>query len=143
MKLHWKIAISSIIVLAPFWRLLLLKYHPFACHTVTHFSDASDDSLADYYQTAQQLASQNQTSSTTVTFLAVGDINLSRNVASQILKQNNVTIRFWAWRTILKSTDFNFANLESPIAPAGQRSYWRQLANFWRAGANAQALKRL
>ncbi len=50
-----------------------------------------------------------------VSILAVGDIMLSRNVASKIKKYNNPDYPFLKLKEILKSTDFNFANLESPI----------------------------
>lgn len=143
MKLHWKIVILSIIALAAIAIFVQIKYKPFTSHTtITHFSASSDDSLADYYQTAQQMASQNaQTSTTTATFLAVGDINLSRSVASEIIKQNNVDYPFLGMADVLKSTDFNFANLESPIAPAGKQVIGGNSLIFGAPAANAQALK--
>jgi poly-gamma-glutamate capsule biosynthesis protein CapA/YwtB (metallophosphatase superfamily) len=73
-------------------------------------------SLMDYYQEASSLAS-NQTQTATATFLAVGDIMFSRNVAQQIQETKNPDLLFQNMAGILKSTDFNFANLESPVAP--------------------------
>jgi poly-gamma-glutamate capsule biosynthesis protein CapA/YwtB (metallophosphatase superfamily) len=56
------------------------------------------------------------TTDSKISFLAVGDISLSRNVAAQILKYNNPLLPFKNTANLLKSTDFNFANLESPFS---------------------------
>lgn len=56
------------------------------------------------------------TTNSEVSFLAVGDISLSRNVAAQILKYNNPLLPFKNTANLLTSTDFNFANLESPFS---------------------------
>ncbi|MDD4290543.1 MAG: CapA family protein [Patescibacteria group bacterium] len=50
-----------------------------------------------------------------VSMIAVGDIMLSRGVASKIKKYKNFDYPFLNLKEILKSTNFNFANLESPI----------------------------
>lgn len=82
--------------------------------TVTHFTSPSADSLQDYFQKSQELAQKNsQTASTT--FLAVGDIMLSRNVAAVIQKSGDSNFPFLNFTDILASTDFNFGNLESPF----------------------------
>lgn len=52
---------------------------------------------------------------TTVTFLAVGDIMLSRGVARRIRSANDPLLPFRRLETLLKSTDFNFGNLETPV----------------------------
>lgn len=52
----------------------------------------------------------------TVTFLAAGDISLSRNVAARIKKYKDPLLPFRSLETLLRSTDFNFANLESPFS---------------------------
>lgn len=49
-------------------------------------------------------------------FLAVGDISLSRNIANTITKTNNPNIPFEKIADVLKSVDFTFANLESPFS---------------------------
>lgn len=55
--------------------------------------------------------------STEATFLAVGDIMLSRDVAAQMDKNNkNGNFPFLKIRDLLTSTDFNFGNLESPFS---------------------------
>ncbi|HYF05951.1 MAG TPA: CapA family protein [Patescibacteria group bacterium] len=52
----------------------------------------------------------------TITFLAVGDISLSRNVAQQIKNSGNTFAPFEKMKDILASTDFNFGNLETPFS---------------------------
>lgn len=56
-------------------------------------------------------------SETATTFLAVGDIMLSRDVAKQMSKNgNDPQLPFSNMKDILLSTDFNFGNLESPFS---------------------------
>lgn len=61
----------------------------------------------------QEENNQNQAHAT---FGAVGDIMLSRNVASKINKAKNPLLPFSKLSAILKTNDFNFANLESPFS---------------------------
>lgn len=80
----------------------------------TLYKGVSDGSLEDYYNFGQ---SQKGTDTTEVNFYAVGDIMLSRNVAGQISK--NQKDSYWPFRNLeteLRSTDFNFGNLESPFS---------------------------
>jgi poly-gamma-glutamate synthesis protein (capsule biosynthesis protein) len=80
----------------------------------------ADGSLQDFYNEAQQLTGASQTAATTTTtFLAVGDIMLSRDVAATTIKAADVDYPFANVADLLKSTDFNFANLESPVAAPG------------------------
>ncbi|MDT5122257.1 MAG: hypothetical protein QOC96_1739 [Acidobacteriota bacterium] len=53
---------------------------------------------------------------TAVTFLAVGDIMLSRGVAMAIDRANDPLMPFKRLAPLFKSTDFNFGNLESPVS---------------------------
>ncbi len=53
---------------------------------------------------------------TTVTFLAVGDIMLSRNVAAKMAKAKNPLLPFSQMEELLLNTDFNLGNLESPFS---------------------------
>lgn len=55
-----------------------------------------------------------------VTFLAVGDIMLSRGVTAKMNRANDPLLPFSKMDAILKSTDFNFANLETPISGKDQ-----------------------
>ena len=50
------------------------------------------------------------------TFLAVGDIMLSRGVAGVINRAGDPLVPFSALDKEFLSTDFNFGNLESPIS---------------------------
>jgi poly-gamma-glutamate synthesis protein (capsule biosynthesis protein) len=51
-----------------------------------------------------------------VTFLAVGDIMLSRGVAQVMDGARDPLLPFRHFEAVLKSTDFNFGNLESPLS---------------------------
>ena len=51
-----------------------------------------------------------------VTFLAVGDIMISRGVAKAIDRAGSPLAPFKQMEQIFRSTDFNFANLECPIS---------------------------
>ncbi len=52
-----------------------------------------------------------------ITFLAVGDIMLSRDVAARMVKHGkDGNYPFANIKTLLASTDFNFGNLESPFS---------------------------
>lgn len=90
-----------------------------------NFTATSDKSLEEYYTAAQNLAKTNTLPRQT-TFLAVGDIMLSRSVASAIKKASNPLLPFMNASELLASTDFNFGNLESPLTsnsyfgPSGQ-----------------------
>lgn len=82
--------------------------------TIQHFTESNDNSLADYYNKAQQLAQDQIPTNQQITFLAVGDINLSRNVA--VASGGDPLYPFAGMQTILHSVNFNFANLESPLS---------------------------
>ncbi len=57
---------------------------------------------------------------TRAAFLAVGDIMLSRGVARRIRGANDPLLPFRRLETLLKSTDFNFGNLETPVSGKDQ-----------------------
>ena len=124
MKTTWKILIPIFFALAlllGFVQRQHLADFAFGAKTTTqYFTDSDDKSLADYFQEGLQIRGLgSQPASTTVTFLAVGDINLSRGVATNIQKAGDANLPFLGMADILKSTDFNFANLESPLASTG------------------------
>ncbi len=77
-------------------------------------ADSGDQSLESFFQKSKNIDTAPQTS--TATFLAVGDIMLSRNVAGAIAKANNPLLPFSKLSDLLRSTDFNFGNLESPLS---------------------------
>lgn len=73
-----------------------------------------DKSLQEFYLQAQSLGPQ--TSQTqTATFLTVGDIMLSRNVAEAIKSKGDVNLPFENMTETFNSVDFSFGNLESPL----------------------------
>ncbi len=90
----------------------------FGMHSATYKNSANllDKDLS-YYNTAQELAKHSAPPRQTATFLAAGDIMLSHNVAEEIKKTGDPLLPFAKMSDILKSTNFNFANLESPVAP--------------------------
>ena len=55
------------------------------------------------------------------TFLAVGDIMLSRGVDRAIERSRNPLLPFSGLDGLLRSTDFNFGNLESPVSGNNRR----------------------
>lgn len=96
---------------------ILVLLHAFRDDPLHRTAGPHDRSLADYYQTAQQLRQAPATPLTVrATFLAVGDISLSRAVAAAIQKQQDPSYPFARIRDLLNSTDFNFGNLETPFS---------------------------
>ncbi len=85
---------------------------------LTHIPTNGNKTLVDYWQEATQLTKSKQANNlpTTVTFLAVGDISLSRNIAETIKLKNDPLYPFRNIDALLKSTDFNFGNLETPFS---------------------------
>lgn len=78
--------------------------------------ESGNSSLEDYYNTAKDLKKVKD-QLTEVSFLAVGDIMLSRDVATKM--SANGKDGFFPFRNIeplLESTNFNFGNLESPFS---------------------------
>ncbi len=121
MKIIRKITIPVFILLL-IGGFLVWRHDIFGSRTTISKLPASSGSLNDFYQESRQLSSQNQTTpaAATTTFLAVGDIMLSRYAAVDIQKSGNVDYPFLGMAGVLRSTDFNFANLEGPVAPAAK-----------------------
>lgn len=119
MAKYWKIILAILFALALalgfFQRQNLAKFSFGSRTTVTHFATQSADTLEGYYQKSLELI-RGQNPTTSATFLAVGDINLSRNVAAAIQKSGNPNLPFENMADYLKSADFNFGNLESPFS---------------------------
>lgn len=82
-------------------------------NTLTREETTSSKDLSDYYNQSQQLARGQEP--LTTNFLAAGDISLSRNIAQTIKTTGDTGTPFKGLGALLKSTDFNFANLESPF----------------------------
>ncbi len=66
--------------------------------------------------TNQQPVKNEELKETKATFLAVGDIMLSRGVNQAIEREGNPLLPFSQLDNLLSSTDFNFGNLESPVS---------------------------
>ncbi len=114
-----KIVLAVLFALAVMLGLAQRKFSPdLQTKSLTREQANPEKSLNDYFQEAQQLKSQTaQSTSTSVTFLATGDIMLSRNVATAIQKSGDNDYPFRAVADTLTTSDFNFGNLESPVAP--------------------------
>jgi poly-gamma-glutamate synthesis protein (capsule biosynthesis protein) len=74
--------------------------------------------LDHYYAQSQSLKKNTPTQQEprTVTFLAVGDISLSRGIAHTIQTKQDPLYPFRGIEQLLKLTDFNFGNLETPFS---------------------------
>jgi hypothetical protein len=67
---------------------------------------------------------------THATFLAVGDIMLSRGVAQRIKAANDPLLPFRQLETVLKSSDFNVGNLETPVSGKDQVLGYNKIFNM-------------
>ncbi|CAN5234042.1 capsular polyglutamate synthetase PgsA [soil metagenome] len=65
---------------------------------------------------ANKVQTKEEISESKVVFLAVGDIMISRGVAKAIDRAGSSLAPFEKMADVFRSTDFNFANLESPIS---------------------------
>jgi gamma-polyglutamate biosynthesis protein CapA len=66
-------------------------------------------------------ANGNCDNASSATFLAVGDIMLSRGVSRAIVRSKNALLPFSKLSDEFQSTDFNFGNLEAPISGENDR----------------------
>lgn len=90
------------------------NHYPISNATV---KQPNNDELWAYYNKAQNFTGNDLViNQQKASFLAVGDIMLSRNVAGTIKKANDPLLPFSQMTSVLKSTDFNFGNLESPFS---------------------------
>lgn len=118
MNIHSKfftVAMLSILILSFGWIGIYPKVSPLRSDPL--YAGSSSGSLEDFYKLSQQQLGDTSQMSTEVTFNAVGDIMLSRNVANQISK--NQKDGYWPFRNLEQElgwdVDFNFGNLESPF----------------------------
>lgn len=118
MNIHPKfftVALLSILTLSFGWIGIYPKFSPLQSDPL--YAGSSSGSLEDFYKLSQQQLGDTSQMSTEVTFNAVGDIMLSRNVANQISK--NQKDGYWPFRNLEQElgwdVDFNFGNLESPF----------------------------
>jgi len=89
--------------------------NPFVFEKNAGETAAGGDSLRGFYEKSLALSAQNQNNST-ATFLAVGDIMLSRNVASKIKTAGDPLLPFSAMTDVFSGVNFSIANLESPFS---------------------------
>lgn len=119
MNKYLKYLIPLIFALAILFGLVQRKDNPYVNYNKNSFFTeqnlANNKSLKEYFAFSEQLAKQNN-AKTSATFLAVGDIMLSRNVAAAIKKTNNPLLPFEKMADIIKDADFSFGNLESPFS---------------------------
>ncbi len=107
---------------------------------VTHFNTQSADTLEGYYQKSQELSKSAGQQTSAVSFLAVGDIMLSRNVAAKINAAKDANLPFSKMTDVLKSSDFNFGNLESPLVNDGNAIIGGHAMVFASPSSSAQSL---
>ena len=126
MNLHSKIFVSVVLifVLAALGMLIHRTFNPQPQGSPL-YDGISGSSLEDYYNRSQQnLQDQN----TQVTFNAVGDIMLSRDVAGKMY--SNQKDAYWPFRNLENElrwdADFNFANLESPFSDSNEYKFQNQ-----------------
>jgi poly-gamma-glutamate capsule biosynthesis protein CapA/YwtB (metallophosphatase superfamily) len=103
MKLVFKIFIALLLVLIVFMASILIF--------------GQQKTKTEVYQQKPSQIKEEVEKPTEISFLAMGDIMLSRNVAGQISKNNqDANWPFAKLATLLKQSNFNFANLESPFS---------------------------
>lgn len=92
------------------------------------YEGVSSGSLEDYYNWSQQQLGNLADINTEVTFNAVGDIMLSRDVASKMYA--NQKDSYWPFRNLENElrwdVDFNFGNLESPFSGTDEYKFQSQ-----------------
>jgi hypothetical protein len=88
--------------------------HPQPPFVALKQSTSQQESLNDYYQQSRVLAANQPDQQ--VSFLAVGDIMLSRGVAWKSIGGKDPVLPFRQLEALLLSTDFNVGNLESPFS---------------------------
>lgn len=79
-------------------------------------SGGTADEFWAFYNKARELAPPKPEQKSSASFLAVGDIMLSRNVAQKIKDSGNPLLPFLPFASAFQSVDFSFGNLESPFS---------------------------
>lgn len=110
-----KILPFLVLILLILSSLVSLRYLPSVMQKPLATSNTPIDDFADVAKRIQDLPTTQKTTSQ-VTFLSVGDISLSRGIAYAIDKNKDVNFPFRKVQDLLKSTDFNFGNLETPFS---------------------------
>lgn len=118
LKKYWKFALALLFALAILFGLAQRQADPYLSFSTKTYrfqkTPANDKSLTQYYQETKVLG-KNPATPHKVSFIAVGDIMLSRNVAQKIKDTGDPAAPFRSIGAVLQSADFSFGNLESPI----------------------------
>ncbi len=116
LNLKFKILIPLLFALAVALGILQSSTdNPFIFKKENSNAMVNDDSLLGFYEKSLQLSAQNQNKNE-VSFLAVGDIMLSRNVANKIKKAGDPLLPFSAMVDVFAGVNFSVGNLESPFS---------------------------
>jgi poly-gamma-glutamate synthesis protein (capsule biosynthesis protein) len=118
LKKSWKIIVAVLFALAIALGLLQRVPNQYSLQNKSAESGGTADEFWAFYNKARELAPLKPEQKSSASFLAVGDIMLSRNVAAESFKALDVELPFSKMKDILLSTDFNFGNLESPFFAA-------------------------
>jgi poly-gamma-glutamate synthesis protein (capsule biosynthesis protein) len=111
-----KIFLPLLFILAVLFGLSQRKQNPYVYDFRSKGVPAAQNGdLSYYYQKAQELAQQNN-QKVSASFLVVGDIMLSRNVANVIKKASDPLLPFSKMADVFKEVGFSFGNLESPFS---------------------------
>jgi poly-gamma-glutamate synthesis protein (capsule biosynthesis protein) len=108
-----KILIALLFALAAALGLLRYAKDPYSPKTLS-YAGVSDGNFEDYINRANNIVSKAPIQST-ATFLAVGDIMLSRKVAKAMEENENWLLPYSNFEDTLSKVDFAFGNLESPF----------------------------
>ncbi len=132
-KPYLKIILPILFILAALLGLSRRSIHLFgvteykARAPLTQESPQSNDSLQSYLDTANSLKKKPQSATDAeASFIAVGDIMLSRDVADHIIRAKDPTLTFQNANSLLTSGDFNFGNLESPLSGSNTYTFSNQ-----------------
>lgn len=111
MKKYLQIILPLIFAIAVGYSLLQKQSDPYVRKLSFQNSSTgkTDPQLKDFYTTAENLKQQQENQVTKVSFLAVGDIMLSRNVALRIQTSKNNAWSFLGLTELFKSVDFSLA----------------------------------
>ena len=117
-KKYWHYLLALLFALAVLFGLVQRQSDPYLTSGTKTYrfqkTPASDKTLNQYYQETQVLG-KNLSAPHRISFVAVGDIMLSRNVAQKIKEAGDPAAPFRNMSAILQSADFSFGNLETPI----------------------------
>ncbi|MCL5774575.1 MAG: CapA family protein [Patescibacteria group bacterium] len=115
---RWKILLGILFGIAMLWGLFQRQLDPYANSSRKAYTfrraTPEDRTLTQYYQEGVSLG-KNPALTRQASFIATGDIMLSRHVAEKITAAGDPTLPFHQIGNTLQGADFSFGNLESPI----------------------------